>query len=62
MDRTEQARAYIHGIKGKWRVLCADTGLKYDWVMKFSQGYIRHPSARFVDKVLEHRDAARQAA
>jgi len=62
MDRTEQARAYIREMRGRWRILCAEAGLKYDWVMKFGQGHIHSPSARLIDKVLAHRDAASKAA
>lgn len=62
MDRTEQAREYIRSQRGRWKPLCEDAGLSYNWVMKFAQGKIESPSARLIDKVLAHQAGPKAAA
>lgn len=58
MDRTEQAREYVHTWKGRWPELCAESGVQYQWLTKFSQGVIKEPRARLIDALLAHRDLA----
>lgn len=61
-DRVTQAREYAIATRGNWRVLCAEAGVKYDWLSKFAQGCIAEPGARKIDALLAHRDQQEIAA
>lgn len=43
--------------KGNWPELCRQLQLGYEWMGKFSRGFIKSPSADKVDAILAYKEA-----
>jgi hypothetical protein len=48
--------------KGQFRVIAADTGLDYNWLHKLSQGEIKDPSVRKIERLHGYLTSEHRAA
>ena len=58
MNAIDETRDYLATNKGRWRQICAESGVGYWWVLKFTQGHIRDPGVRKLEALLAHKHAA----
>lgn len=49
MDTVQLLRAELRHRRGRWREICASTGLSYWWLIKFAQGRIGEPGLSKVE-------------
>lgn len=54
MDTIESLRRKLHGCRGNWRSVCADTGLSYWWLIKFAQGRFKEPGHSKIEALQRH--------
>lgn len=51
MDTITGIRAQLQAHKGQWPRICTSTGLKYDWLNKFSRGDIEEPGHSKIERL-----------
>ncbi len=54
MDDFQFSIACLQAHKGKWPIVCEETGLDYSWLCKFAQGDIPNASYKRVKKLADY--------